>query len=54
MMVFDTLFGMDNSYQIQPQMVDRVAVEDDGNPSLTSYRRVILTIKPESAAAVSR
>jgi peptide/nickel transport system substrate-binding protein len=30
MMVFDTLFGMDSRYQIQPQMVDRVAVEDDG------------------------
>jgi peptide/nickel transport system substrate-binding protein len=30
MMVFDTLFGIDNRYQIQPQMVDRVAVENDG------------------------
>src|SRR3954452_21832536 len=30
LMVFDTLFGMDSRFQIQPQMVDRVAVEDDG------------------------
>ena len=26
-----------------------LAVEDNGTPSLTSYRRVILRIKPESA-----
>ena len=30
MMVFDTLFGMDSRFQIQPQMVERVAIEDDG------------------------
>src|SRR3978361_1348339 len=29
-MVFDTLFGMDNDYQMQPQMLDGVSVEDDG------------------------
>jgi len=29
-MVFDTLFGMDSQYQMQPQMVDGVSVEDDG------------------------
>ena len=30
MMVFDTLFGMDSAYQIQPQMLDGFTVEDDG------------------------
>ena len=29
-MVFDTLFGMDSAYQIQPQMLDGFVVEDDG------------------------
>ena len=29
-MVFDTLFGMDNHYQMQPQMLDGVSLEDDG------------------------
>ena len=29
-MVFDTLFGLDSNYQMQPQMLDRVEVEDDG------------------------
>jgi peptide/nickel transport system substrate-binding protein len=29
-MVFDTLFGMDSTYQIQPQMLDGYVVEDDG------------------------
>ena len=29
-MVFDTLFGMDSNWKMQPQMLDRVAVEDDG------------------------
>jgi peptide/nickel transport system substrate-binding protein len=29
-MVFDTLFGMDSQYKMQPQMLDRVSVEDDG------------------------
>ncbi len=29
-MVFDTLFGMDSNYRMQPQMLDRVDVEDDG------------------------
>jgi peptide/nickel transport system substrate-binding protein len=30
MMVFDTLFGMDSEYQIQPQMLEGYSVEDDG------------------------
>ena len=30
MMVFDTLFGMDSAYQIQPQMLSGFTVEDDG------------------------
>jgi peptide/nickel transport system substrate-binding protein len=29
-MVFDTLFGMDSNYRMQPQMLDSVLVEDDG------------------------
>ncbi|MDR3532864.1 MAG: ABC transporter substrate-binding protein [Rhodopila sp.] len=29
-MVFDTLFGMDAQYRIQPQMVGAVRIEDDG------------------------
>ncbi|MBN8898163.1 MAG: ABC transporter substrate-binding protein, partial [Rhodospirillales bacterium] len=29
-MVFDTLFGMDASYRIQPQMLAGVRTEDDG------------------------
>ncbi len=29
-MVFDTLFGMDSNYRMQPQMLDRVSLEDDG------------------------
>lgn len=29
-MVFDTLFGMDSQYRMQPQMLDMVTVEDDG------------------------
>ena len=29
-MVFDTLFGLDRDYRIQPQMVDSVSIEDDG------------------------
>ena len=29
-MVFDTLFGMDNDTQMQPQMLEGFTVEDDG------------------------
>ena len=29
-MVFDTLFGMDSNYRIQPQMLDNVETEDEG------------------------
>jgi peptide/nickel transport system substrate-binding protein len=29
-MVFDTLFGMDSAYQMQPQMLQGFSVEDDG------------------------
>lgn len=36
--VFDTLFGMDSSHQISPQMVEGVLVEDDG-------RRWTLTLR---------
>jgi peptide/nickel transport system substrate-binding protein len=29
-MVYDTLFGMDSTYKMQPQMLDKVDVEEDG------------------------
>ena len=29
-MVFDTLFGMDGSYKVSPQMLDGAATEDGG------------------------
>lgn len=29
-MIYDTLFGMDSNYKMQPQMLDRVETEDDG------------------------
>src|SRR3954465_4353436 len=41
-MVFDTLFGMDSSYQMRPQMLDRVAVEDDGKRWKLTLREGLL------------
>ncbi len=38
MMVFDTLYGMDSAYQIQPQMADGHRVEDDGKTWLITLR----------------
>ncbi len=38
MMVFDTLYGMDSSYRIQPQMADGHRVEDDGKTWLITLR----------------
>ncbi len=38
MMVFDTLYGMDAAYQIQPQMADGHRVEDDGKTWLITLR----------------
>ena len=38
MMVFDTLYGMDGAYQIQPQMADGHRVEDDGKTWLITLR----------------
>jgi ABC-type transport system substrate-binding protein len=38
MMVFDTLYGMDSSYQIQPQMAAGHRVEDDGKTWLITLR----------------
>ena len=29
-MIFDTLFGLDNNAQVQPQMVEKTELEDDG------------------------
>jgi peptide/nickel transport system substrate-binding protein len=38
MMVFDTLYGMDGAYQIQPQMADGHRVEDAGKTWLITLR----------------
>ena len=38
LMVFDTLYGMDATYQIQPQMADGHRVEDDGKTWLITLR----------------
>lgn len=38
MMVFDTLYGLDDTYQPQPQMVDGHRVEDDGKTWLLTLR----------------
>jgi peptide/nickel transport system substrate-binding protein len=37
-LVFDTLFGMDSNYQMQPQMVDKYTVEDDGKRWVMTLR----------------
>ncbi len=42
MMVFDTLYGMDAAYQIQPQMVAGHTVEDDGKTWLITLRDGLL------------
>ncbi len=48
-MVFDTLFGMDSAYQIQPQMLDGFVVEDDGKRwKLTAARRSALARRRKS------
>ena len=38
LMVFDTLYGMDGTYQVQPQMADGHNVEDDGKTWLITLR----------------
>jgi peptide/nickel transport system substrate-binding protein len=42
MMVFDTLYGMDTAYQIQPQMAAGHRVEDDGKTWLITLRDGLL------------
>ena len=42
MMVFDTLYGMDSTYQIQPQMAEGHRVEDDGKTWLITLRDGLL------------
>jgi peptide/nickel transport system substrate-binding protein len=42
MMVFDTLYGMDGAYRIQPQMADGHRVEDDGKTWLITLRDGLL------------
>ena len=41
-MVFDTLFGMDSNFQMQPQMLDRVSIEDDGKRWVLRLREGLL------------
>jgi len=41
-MVFDTLFGMDSNYQMQPQMLDGFSVEDDGKRWVMTLRDGLL------------
>jgi len=41
-MVFDTLFGMDSQYQMQPQMLAGVSVEDDGKRWKLTLREGLL------------
>ena len=42
MMVFDTLYGMDAAYRIQPQMAEGHRVEDDGKTWLITLRDGLL------------
>lgn len=42
MMVFDTLYGMDGSYQPQPQMVEGHRIDDDGKTWLMTLRPGLL------------
>jgi peptide/nickel transport system substrate-binding protein len=41
-MVFDTLFGMDSAYQIQPQMLESFSTEDDGRRWKLTLREGLL------------
>src|ERR1700722_4544405 len=41
-MVFDTLFGMDSAYQMQPQMLEGFTVEDDGRGWRLTLREGLL------------
>jgi peptide/nickel transport system substrate-binding protein len=41
-MVFDTLFGMDSAYQMQPQMLQGFAIEDDGKRWKLTLREGLL------------
>jgi peptide/nickel transport system substrate-binding protein len=41
-MVFDTLFGMDSAYQMQPQMLEGFTVEDDGRRWRLTLREGLL------------
>jgi peptide/nickel transport system substrate-binding protein len=42
MMVFDTLFGQDSHYQVQPQMAEGHRIEDDGKTHLITLRTGLL------------
>src|SRR5690349_6236725 len=42
MMVFDTLFGMDSAYRMQPQMLEGFIVEDDGRRWTLTLREGLL------------
>ena len=41
-MVFDTLFGMDSDYQMQPQMLEGFSVENDGKRWKLKFREGLL------------
>src|SRR3954453_16556480 len=41
-MVFDTLFGMNSQYQMEPQMLEGVAVENDGKTWKLTLREGLL------------
>lgn len=50
-MVFDTLFGMDSNWRMQPQMLDRVSVEDDGKRWVLRLREGLLWHDGEKVTA---
>ncbi|MGE0418888.1 MAG: ABC transporter substrate-binding protein [Acetobacteraceae bacterium] len=50
-MVYDTLFGMDGNYRMQPQMLDRVSVEDDGKRWVLRLREGLMWHDGEKVTA---
>src|SRR3954447_26283947 len=51
MMVFDTLFGMDSNYRMQPQMLEGFSVEDDGRRWKLTLREGLLWHDGEKVTA---
>ena len=50
-LVFDTLYGLDTSWQVQPQMVEGHEVDDDGLTSLLRLRDGLLFHGPRWGGA---